>query len=143
MLLILVSLCGLNSCVSQHKHLLVHLSCHSITKTKQGLSARRSGQLRPHKPVFWLTSHISCTTSYKGKVCSQFASKDVTFQFQSTHSVCANPRVVPTPVSELSWPVCGSDGDPLTARGGSGSLGTCFGEEVLVPGGGSEPCAAA
>ena len=35
MLLILVSLCGL-SCVSQHKHLLVHLSCHSITKTKQG-----------------------------------------------------------------------------------------------------------
>ena len=38
MLLILVSLCGLISCVSQHKHLLVHLSCHSITKTKQGLS---------------------------------------------------------------------------------------------------------
>ena len=36
MLLILVSLCGLISCVSQHKHLLVHLSCHSITKTKQG-----------------------------------------------------------------------------------------------------------
>ena len=35
MLLILVSLCGLISCVSQHKHLLVHLSCHSITKTKQ------------------------------------------------------------------------------------------------------------
>jgi hypothetical protein len=29
-------LCGLISCVSQHKHLLVHLSCHSITKTKQG-----------------------------------------------------------------------------------------------------------
>ena len=25
-----------NTCVSQHKHLLVHLSCHSITKTKQG-----------------------------------------------------------------------------------------------------------
>jgi hypothetical protein len=36
MLLILVSLCGLISYVSQHKHLLVHLSCHSITKTKQG-----------------------------------------------------------------------------------------------------------
>ena len=36
MLLILVSLCGLISCVSQHKHLLVHLSCHSITKTKLG-----------------------------------------------------------------------------------------------------------
>jgi hypothetical protein len=36
MLLILVSLCGLISCVSQHKHLLVHISCHSITKTKQG-----------------------------------------------------------------------------------------------------------
>ena len=36
MLLILVSLCGLISCVSQHKHLLVHLSCHSITKTKEG-----------------------------------------------------------------------------------------------------------
>src|SRR6185369_633436 len=36
MLLILVSLCGLISCVSQHKYLLVHLSCHSITKTKQG-----------------------------------------------------------------------------------------------------------
>ena len=36
MSLILVSLCGLISCVSQHKHLLVHLSCHSITKTKQG-----------------------------------------------------------------------------------------------------------
>src|SRR6185312_13873937 len=36
MLLILVSLCGLIFCVSQHKHLLVHLSCHSITKTKQG-----------------------------------------------------------------------------------------------------------
>ena len=35
MLLILVSLCGLISCVSRHKHLLVHLSCHSITKTKQ------------------------------------------------------------------------------------------------------------
>ena len=34
--LILVSLCGLISCVSQHKHLLVHLSCHSITKTKLG-----------------------------------------------------------------------------------------------------------
>ena len=31
-----MSLCGLISCVSQHKHLLVHLSCHSITKTKQG-----------------------------------------------------------------------------------------------------------
>src|SRR6185312_7807633 len=38
MSLILVSLCGLISCVSHHKHLLVHLSCHSITKTKQGLS---------------------------------------------------------------------------------------------------------
>src|SRR6185295_12708704 len=36
MLLILVSLCGLIFCVSQHKRLLVHLSCHSITKTKQG-----------------------------------------------------------------------------------------------------------
>ena len=36
MLHILVSLCGLISCVSQHKYLLVHLSCHSITKTKQG-----------------------------------------------------------------------------------------------------------
>ena len=36
MLHILVSLCGLISCVSQHKHLLVYLSCHSITKTKQG-----------------------------------------------------------------------------------------------------------
>ena len=36
MLLILVSLCGLITCVSQHKHLLVHLSCQSITKTKQG-----------------------------------------------------------------------------------------------------------
>ena len=36
MLLILVSFCGLITCVSQHKHLLVHLSCHSITKTKQG-----------------------------------------------------------------------------------------------------------
>ena len=36
MSLILVSLCGLISCVSQHKHLLVHLSCHSITKNKQG-----------------------------------------------------------------------------------------------------------
>ena len=35
-LLILVYLCGLITCVSQHKHLLVHLSCHSITKTKQG-----------------------------------------------------------------------------------------------------------
>ena len=51
--------------------------------------------------------------------------------------------VVPTPVSELSWPACGSDWDPLTARGGSGSLGASFGEEVLVPGGGPEPCAAA
>ena len=36
MSLILVSLCGLISCVSHHKHLLVHLSCHSITKTKLG-----------------------------------------------------------------------------------------------------------
>jgi len=36
MLLILVSLYGLITCVSQHKHLLVHLSCNSITKTKQG-----------------------------------------------------------------------------------------------------------
>jgi hypothetical protein len=27
--------CGLISCVS-HNHILVHLSCHSITKTKQG-----------------------------------------------------------------------------------------------------------
>src|SRR6185369_7973299 len=34
MSLILVSLCGLISCVSHHKHLLVHLSCHSISKTK-------------------------------------------------------------------------------------------------------------
>ena len=93
--------------------------------------------------MFWLTSHISCTTSYKGKVYSQFASKDVTFQFQSTHFVCANPRVVPTPVSELSRPACGSVWDPLTARGGSVSLGTRFGEEVLVPGGGPDPCAAA
>ena len=93
--------------------------------------------------MFWLTSHISCTTSYKGKVYSQFASKDDTFQFQSTHSVCTNPRVVLIPVSELSWPACGSDWDPLTARGGSGSFGASFGEEVLVPGGGPEPCAAA
>ena len=83
------------------------------------------------------------TSSYKGKVYSQFASKDDTFQFQSTHYVCTNPRVVPTPVSELSWPACGSDWDPLTTRGGSGSLGASFGEEVLVPGGGPEPCAAA
>src|SRR6185369_16432993 len=45
MLLILVSLCGLISCVSQHKHLLVHLSCHSITKTKQGLSRPRADAL--------------------------------------------------------------------------------------------------
>ena len=36
MLLILVSLCGVISCVSQHKHLLVHLNYHSITKIKQG-----------------------------------------------------------------------------------------------------------
>ena len=35
MSLILVSLCGLILCVSQHKHLLVHLTCHSIIKTKQ------------------------------------------------------------------------------------------------------------
>ena len=41
MLLILVSLCGLITCVSQHKHLLVHISCHSITKTKQGSWQRR------------------------------------------------------------------------------------------------------
>ena len=40
MSLILVSLCGLISCVSQHKYLLVHLSCHSITKTKQGSFTR-------------------------------------------------------------------------------------------------------
>ena len=41
MLLILMSLCGLISYVSQHKHLLVHLSCHSIIKTKQGPFSRQ------------------------------------------------------------------------------------------------------
>ena len=47
MLLILVSLCGLISCVSQHKHLLVHLSCHSITKTKQGPFTKDLAWRRP------------------------------------------------------------------------------------------------
>jgi hypothetical protein len=53
MLLILVSLCGLISYVSQHKHLLVHLSCHSITKTKQGpfrWVARPPQQARFNRP---------------------------------------------------------------------------------------------
>ena len=35
MLLILMSLCGLITCISQRKHLLFRLSCHSITKIKQ------------------------------------------------------------------------------------------------------------
>ena len=41
-----MSLCGLISCVSQHKHLLVHLSCHSITKTKQGTFTRAARSRR-------------------------------------------------------------------------------------------------
>ena len=49
-LLILVSLCGLISCVSQHKHLLVHLSCHSITKTKQGPFSRPPSCYAPSPP---------------------------------------------------------------------------------------------
>jgi hypothetical protein len=39
-------LCGLISCVSQHKHLLVHLSCPSITKTKQGPFSRSQAPLK-------------------------------------------------------------------------------------------------
>src|SRR6185436_1608928 len=53
MSLILVSLCGLISYVSRHKHLLVHLSCHSITKTKQGpftrSAIRPGGDVRYHR----------------------------------------------------------------------------------------------
>src|SRR6185437_15718404 len=52
MLLILVSLCGLISCVSQHKHLLVHLSCHSITKTKLGPFKCDDGD--PATPAQWV-----------------------------------------------------------------------------------------
>ena len=40
-----MSLCGLITCVSQHEHLLVHLSCYSIIKTKQG-------PFKP-KPIFY------------------------------------------------------------------------------------------
>ena len=47
-----MSLCGLISCVSQHKHLLVHLSCHSITKTKQGsFSSRKNEEIGSPRPV--------------------------------------------------------------------------------------------
>ena len=72
MLLILVSLCGLISCVSQHKHLLVHLSCHSITKTKQGLSISPFLVIDDNSTKIWKLSIFQASTSHTCKLLTWF-----------------------------------------------------------------------
>jgi hypothetical protein len=71
MLLILVSLRGLISCVSQHKHLLVYLSCHSITKTKQRPFMRQ-------QPGETLRAFISRFTKVRGTIPRIFDASIIT-----------------------------------------------------------------
>ena len=71
-LLILVSLCGLITCVSQHKYLLVHLSCHSITKTKQGTFNLHFLVIDDSSTKIWKLSTFQASTSHICKLLIWF-----------------------------------------------------------------------
>ena len=102
MLLILMSLCGLISYVSQHKHLLVHLSCHSITKTKQGpfncnINAKRLCPNYLNPTFIW-----HCRLGHINEKCVELLHKDgllSSFDFESfiTCESCLLGKMTKTP----------------------------------------------